>query len=167
MLTVIIRKEFLEQFMSAKFAILTILCISLVLISFFTSKTDYERRLAEYQKAIRDRDVGRGWPSDILKVFRKPEVLGIFSQGYDKKFGNALQFDRAPLRLVSYMEEGSMQSQYLSGFSSVDFEFLVRVILSLSAIFLAYKVRWLLSAQTVFLVSLSYWGNTSPLLSHC
>ena len=33
-----------------------------------------------------------------------------------------------------------MQSQYLSGFSSVDFEFLVRVILSLSAIFLAYDV---------------------------
>ncbi|MBC8236358.1 hypothetical protein H8E77_42975, partial [bacterium] len=101
MLITIIRKEFLDQLMSAKFAILTILCIFLVLITFFTSKTDYERRLAEYQKAIRDRDAGKGLPSDILKVFRKPEVLGIFSQGYDKKFGNALQFNHAPLRLVS------------------------------------------------------------------
>jgi ABC-type transport system involved in multi-copper enzyme maturation permease subunit len=103
---------------------------------------DYERRLAECQKAIQDRNDKKGLPSDIYKVFRKPEILGIFSQGYDRKFGNTLDFGLgdAPLRLVSYMGKDSLQSQSLSGFSSVDFEFLVRIILSLSAIFLAYDV---------------------------
>jgi len=135
MLKVIVRKEFLDQFMSAKFAILTILCFFLFLITFFSSKTDYERRLSECQKAIQDRNEGKGLPSDILKVFRRPEVLSIFSQGYDRKFGNTLDFSSAPLRLVSYMGEESLQD-----FSSIDFEFLVRVILSLSAVFLAYDV---------------------------
>jgi len=141
MLTVIIRKEFLDQFMSAKFAILTILCVFLVLIAFFTSKTDYERRLAECQKAIQDRDERKGWgEGDRSKFFRIPEVLSIFSQGYDKKFGNMVQFINSA-RLLSYMGRGQgLQSRYLSGFSSIDFEFLVRVILSLSAIFLSYDV---------------------------
>ena len=50
MLIVIIRKEFLDQLISAEFAILMILCTLPVLITFLTSKTDYERRLAECQK---------------------------------------------------------------------------------------------------------------------
>lgn len=141
MLIVIIRKEFLDQFMSAKFAILTILCVFLVLIAFFTSKSDYERRLAECQRAIQDRDERKGWgEGDRSKYFRKPEVLSIFSQGYDRKFGNMVKLINSA-RLLSYMGRGqSLQSQYLSGFSSIDFEFLVRVILSLSAIFLSYDV---------------------------
>lgn len=148
MLKVIIKRELLDQLMSAKFAIGVFLCLALMVVGTYLSVKDYERRLQGYSLILQDKreavkqDLERN-PDDpaiwsVWKVYRKPEALGIMSKGILAKLGDMADLSRFQLRLTS--NETSPETLVLPGFTFIDFTFVVRVLLSLLAIFLSYNL---------------------------
>jgi len=149
MLKVIIKRELLDQLMSAKFAIGVFLCLVLMVVGTYLSVKDYERRLQGYSLMLQEqreaikRDLERN-PDDpgiwsIWKVYRKPETLSIISKGILEKLGDTADLSRFQLRLTS-SSETSPETLVLPGFAFIDFTFVVRVLLSLLAIFLSYDL---------------------------
>jgi len=138
MIWTITKREIHDNLLSARFALATILCVVLIALGSFVSIKDYERRTGEYSVKIQDQKGERA--ASMPKVYRKPEVLGVFSQGMERKSGSVAEYMR-------YMDSGAVylkdelsvpQSTYLKALAPVDFDFVVRVVVSLLAIFLAY-----------------------------
>jgi ABC-type transport system involved in multi-copper enzyme maturation permease subunit len=139
MLSSIINKELLGHLISAKFAILTVFCLILVFTSVYVSTRDYRLRLEEYRNSISlKQQKARPW--DMWKAFREPEAMSIFSQGMDKRLGNMVDVDSFSLRLSGYLGWQESRSSHVFGSSAMDLTFIVRMLLSLFAIFLAYDV---------------------------
>ncbi len=124
--------------MSMKFLFGTLLCLVLVVISTVVSLQDYQSRMDEYESAIAEFNE----KPDIFRVriHRKPEVLGIFARGFERRFGNMASTGHSgamPIRASGFMGT-SESAQFSSEFASIDFLFVVRVVLSLLAIFISY-----------------------------
>ncbi len=137
MIWTIAAREILDNLMSMKFLFGTVLCLVLVVISTVVSLHNYQRRMDEYETAIANY---RGEPNFVHnpQVYRKPEVLSIFVCGFEKRFGNVVNIDdKVPVRAGGFM--GTLRSaEFSTEFASIDFLFVVKVILSLLAIFLSY-----------------------------
>jgi len=137
MLSAIIKREVLEYLKSAKFLIGFGISALLITISTIINIQDYQQRQQDYVAAkeeFQDRF--------YIDVFRPPQVLSTLVQGKDRKLGNRLTMTylNIPSRPSGYMGEyTSKHYRYMAGFSSVDFAFVVRVVLSLMVIFLAYN----------------------------
>lgn len=136
----IAKKEFLLNLMTFKFAVGTILCV--VLMAVFTSilLKDYQQRLESYNQAVAD-DVAEMRKARVYKnikpiICRRPEVLSIFSEGLEKRVGNAAKID------VENIPE--IQSQYaeknplLVIFPSLDISLIFKIVLSILALLIAY-----------------------------
>ena len=136
MLWTVAAREILDNLMSLKFLFGTILCLALVVISTVISLQDYRSRLDEYDTAVAE--FNENPDSFYFKIYRRPEVLSIFARGFEKRFGNVVQLGQSmPVRAGGFM--GTAESaQFSSEFASIDFVFVVKVILSLLAIFLSY-----------------------------
>ena len=138
MLKAIVQREILEYLMSSKFLIGLCLTVVLVGISTFINIGDYQQRQQDYLDAIQSLESG----GFNIKVFRKPQILSTLVQGRDRELGSRIEFNylNLPIQTSGYMGEYASQHQrYVWGFSSVDFTFVVRVVLSLMVIFLAYN----------------------------
>ena len=138
MLKTIVQHEILDYLKSSKFLIGLSLTVLLVGISTFVNIGDYEQRQQDYLDATKNLDRG-GFNVDI---FRRPEILSTLVQGKDRELGNRIQINYLdlPLQTSGYMGEfASQHHRYVSGFASVDFAFVVRVVLSLMVVFLAYN----------------------------
>ena len=138
MLKAIIQREILEYLKSCKFLIG--LCMSMVLVGIgtFINVGDYRQRQQDYLDAKQNL---KGEGIDV-KIFRKPQILSTLVQGRDRELGNRLEISYLdlPIQTSGYMGEfASQHHRYVSGFTSVDYAFVVRVVLSLMVIFLAYN----------------------------
>lgn len=128
--------------MSLKFTLAMILCLGMTILSFYVSLQDYERRLEEYQSCVRQQN---GHAVSMNAIYRKPEMLSIFSQGLDKKIGMMIETRAHGGGYVTFVDTtgsyaGRQQSHYLKSLASVDFAFVVRVIFALLAIFFSYHL---------------------------
>jgi ABC-type transport system involved in multi-copper enzyme maturation permease subunit len=138
MLKAIVQREILEYLKSSKFLIGLCLTVVLVGISTFISIGDYQQRQQDYL----DAKEGLKVQSISVDIFRKPQLLCILVQGKDRELGRRIEisFTYLPIQATGYMGESfSQHHQYISGFESVDFAFVVRVVMSLMVIFLAYN----------------------------
>lgn len=138
MLGTIIIREIQEYLKSAKFLIGLLITVVLVTVSTFISLNDYKQRHADYMAAVEETE------DDItyVRVYRAPEVLSVLVQGKDRRVGNQVDMNTSllPYGASGYM--GWYRSQHnriMAGFEAVDFAFVVRVVLSLLVIFLAYN----------------------------
>jgi len=141
MVWTITKREIHDNLLSSRFALATILCLILIVLGAYVSIKDYEKRIDEYSIGVREQKGPRA--AYEPKVYRKPEVLGIFGQGLERKLGMIADYreysSRGMIVLSGEMGTfGSRQSAYLSNLASIDFNFVVRVVMSLLAIFLAY-----------------------------
>jgi ABC-2 type transport system permease protein len=137
MISVIYRREILDHLKSAKFLIGFGLTLAIAAVATVINAQDYKQRRQDYSAAQRDL---QGNKFDVL-IYRPPEVLSILVQGKDRTLGNKanINYLNIPDRLSGYMSSRQpARLRSISGFGSVDFAFLVRVILSLLVIFLAY-----------------------------
>jgi ABC-type transport system involved in multi-copper enzyme maturation permease subunit len=137
MIGVIYRREILDHLKSAKFLIGFGLTLAIAAVATVINAGDYKQRRQDYTAAQRDL---QGNKFDV-QIYRPPEVLSILVQGKDRNLGNkaSVNYLGIPDRLTGYMSSGQgARPKSVSGFGSVDFAFLVRVILSLLVIFLAY-----------------------------
>lgn len=138
MLKAIVQREILEYLKSSKFLIGLCLTVVLVGISTFINIGDYQQRQQDYldaKQSLKGKSV-------IIEIFRKPQILSTLVQGKDRELGSRIRITywSLPNQTSGYMGEYASQHQrYVSGFSSVDFAFVVRVVLSLMVIFLAYN----------------------------
>ena len=136
MLKAIVQREILEYLKSSKFLIGLCLTVVLVGISTFINIGDYQQRQQDYLDAKQSFKV----QSIAFDIFRKPQILCTLVQGKDRELGSRIQisFTYRPIQATGYMGEfASQHHRYISGFESVDFAFVVRVVLSLMVIFLA------------------------------
>ena len=138
MIWIVAAREILDSLMSLKFLFGTVLCLVLVVISTVVSLQDYQRRMDEYESAIaefnEDPDIFRA------RIHRKPAVLSIFVRGFEKRFGNVASTGHSgamPVQAGGFMGT-SESAQFSAEFASIDFLFVVRVVLSLLAIFISY-----------------------------
>lgn len=139
MIWTIVKREMLEYIKSAKFLIGIGITVILITISTIINIQDYKQRNQDYLDAASQKTERNVF---AVQVYRPPQVLSILVQGYDRKLGNRIELTylRIPFRTSGYMGESSSQHhRYLAGFSAVDFAFVVRVVLSLMVIFLAYN----------------------------
>jgi ABC-type transport system involved in multi-copper enzyme maturation permease subunit len=138
MLKAIVQREILEYLMSSKFLIGLGLAIALVGMSTFINIGDYQQRQQDYLDAVQNLE-GQGIG---VQIFRKPQILSTLVQGRDRELGSRIEINylHLPIQTSGYMGEfASQHHRYVSGFTSVDFAFVVRVVMSLMVIFLAYN----------------------------
>jgi ABC-type transport system involved in multi-copper enzyme maturation permease subunit len=138
MLKAIVQREILEYLMSSKFLIGLCLTVVLVGISTFINIGDYQQRQQDYLDAKQGLKIQR----ISVKIARKPQILSTLVQGRDRELGSLIQISYLylPIQTSGYMGDFASQHQrYVWGFASVDFAFVVRVVLSLMVIFLAYN----------------------------
>ncbi len=138
MLKAIVQREILEYLKSSKFLIGLCLTVVLVGMSTFINIGDYQQRQQDYLDAKQSLES----TGIDIKIFRKPQVLSTLVQGRDRELGSRMEISYLyfPIQPSGYMGEfASQHHRYVSGFASVDFAFVVRVVLSLMVIFLAYN----------------------------
>lgn len=135
MIWTITAREILDNLMSMKFLFGTVLCLVLVVISTIVSLQDYQNRIDEYDTVIAE--FNEKPDAFYYKMYRKPEALSIFARGFEKRFGNVAELIYMPVQARGFMS-ASEGAEFSAEFASIDFVFVVRVILSLLAIFLAY-----------------------------
>ncbi|MGA2361603.1 MAG: ABC transporter permease [Candidatus Aminicenantales bacterium] len=138
MLKTIIKREILEYLKSAKFLIGLGITLALAAGSTVINVQDYKGRLQDYQAAVQELKSDRFY----IHLYRPPQVLSTLIQGKDRSLGNSITitYMGIPPRTSGYMGEGRSQHQRLvSGFAAIDFAFIVRVVLSLMVIFIAYN----------------------------
>jgi len=138
MLKAIVQREILEYLKSSKFLIGLFLSVVLVAMSTFVNIGDYQQRHQDYLDAKQNL---KSEGIDV-KIFRKPQTLSTLVQGKDRELGSRMEISYLyfPIQTSGYMGEfASQHHRYISGFTSVDFSFVVRVVLSLMVIFLAYN----------------------------
>jgi ABC-type transport system involved in multi-copper enzyme maturation permease subunit len=138
MLKTIIKREILEYLKSAKFLIGLGITLALAAGSTIINVGDYKARLQDYQSATQEMKSDRFY----IHLYRPPQVLSTLIQGKDRKLGNSITvtYMTLPSDTSGYMGEGQSEHHRLvSGFAAVDFAFIVRVVLSLMVIFIAYN----------------------------
>jgi ABC-type transport system involved in multi-copper enzyme maturation permease subunit len=139
MIWTIARRELFEYVKSLRFLIGFLITIALMTISTIINLNDFKQRQQDYDSA---REEMKG-DQFYVRVYRPPEELSTLVQGKDRTLGNRLEmtYMSIPPKTTGYMgEHASQHHRYVAGFSSVDFAFTVRIILSLMVIFLTYNV---------------------------
>jgi ABC-type transport system involved in multi-copper enzyme maturation permease subunit len=138
MLKAIVQREILEYLKSSKFLIGLGLAVVLVGMSTFINIGDYGQRQQDYLDAKQNLES----QAIDIKILRKPQILSTLVQGRDRELGSRMEISylNLPIQPSGYMGAfASRHHRYVSGFESVDFAFVVRVVLSLMVIFLAYN----------------------------
>ena len=147
MIWIIVKREILDNLLSSRFALATILCLVLVVLGAYVSIKDYEKRTKEYSETVLAEKGREVFLYGTPKVYRKPEILGIISRGIERKLGNtashidSISFGRTIFKNAIETEmvgTGVGDSAYLKLLEPIDFNFVVRVVISLLAIFLSY-----------------------------
>jgi len=93
----IAKKEFLLNLMTFKFAMGTILCVVFMAVFASILLKDYQQRLENYNQAVAA-DAAELRKARVYRnikpiIYRRPEVLSIFSEGLEKRLGNAVKID--------------------------------------------------------------------------
>ncbi|MBT4484611.1 MAG: ABC transporter permease subunit [Candidatus Latescibacteria bacterium] len=136
MLGTIIVREIQEYIKSKKFLIGLLVTIFLVTLSTVINIEDFQRRNNDYHTALQLSK------SLFIKVYRPPQVLSIFAQGKDRIFGTTVTLMYGKISTITTGYMGVLfdkDNQLGAGFSTVDFSFIVKIVLSLLVIFFAYN----------------------------
>jgi ABC-type transport system involved in multi-copper enzyme maturation permease subunit len=143
MLWEIVKKEFHSNIITARFIVGFIICLMLISASTYVAIRDYERRLNDYNVAVREhRDEvlnSKVYSEVNPKVDREPSRLSIFNQGMDRRLANTFEAGLSAVPLVCDGEKHGAYNPFLSLFSSIDLTFVFQVVLSLLALLFAYN----------------------------
>ena len=137
MLKTIVLREILEYLKSARFALGLFITVVLVAASALINVEDYALRHQDYLDAKKELQA----ESRRVNILRGPQVLSALVRGKDKDLGEMaprIGVHRIPSELSGYMNVPESKYPSLARLSAVDFAFVVRVIMSLMVIFLAY-----------------------------
>ncbi len=136
----IAKKELLLNLVTFKFTVGTILCVVLMAVFTFILLKDYQQRLEYYNQAVAD-DAAELRKARVYKnirpiIYRRPEVLSIFSEGLEKRLGNSVTIDleNVPEIKSKYLEKNPL----LVIFPTLDISLIFEIMLSILALMIAY-----------------------------
>ncbi len=147
MLWEIIKKEVREQLLSLRLMLAFLLVMVLMAASALLFRAEYKRQLVDYSRdvsrnlAVLAQNASSSYPlfstfsySDQF-IYRRPNPLGFIAEAHDKDLPNALQVNAFHLKAPEFTLRGN---PLLWRFDSLDWSFIVGVILSFTAIVLVY-----------------------------
>jgi len=134
----IAKKEITENIISYRNIITSTLCIILFLLSIFLLSRDYQHRRESYDM----RDVlGQTRAGKRPKIAREPTKLSVLAKGLDEHTGRLLFiWWGQPNRMETGAEviDTGLKNLLMSMFATPDFVYIVKIVLSLLALFFAY-----------------------------
>ena len=138
----IAKKEFLLNIMTFKFAVGTTLCIVLIAVFVPILAGDYQQRLQKYSQQVIDNEAKlrqvKAYRVLTPTLYRRPQVLSIFSQGLEKRLGDSTIID---FGVILEINAGPAEiNPYLSVFSTFDVLLIFKIVMSALALLIAYDV---------------------------
>lgn len=138
----IAQKEFLLNLMTFKFAVGTAVCIVLIAVFMPGLVSDYKERLENYNGnvAINEAQFQKVKVYNNLTptVYRAPAVLSVFSKGIADRLETS---ERIDLEAVSGTETGVGEANtLLSVFPAMDVTLILKIVISVLALLMAYDV---------------------------
>lgn len=141
MIWLITKRELFSNIVTFRFLVGLVLCLVLIIAGVFVHTKDYRIRLKSYSENVSKHADGlrkRQVHYQIrVSVDRPPAPLGFLSVGFDKRLGNMVEdvsYREVPMIAVG---QGS-NNPLMSIFPSLDIALIIRVVLSLLALLLAY-----------------------------
>ncbi|HUU20093.1 MAG TPA: ABC transporter permease subunit [Sedimentisphaerales bacterium] len=144
MISQIVRKEILENFLSLRFVLSLLLVILIFAVSGFVFISKHEQQLQDYSKDtnrslanLRDQ-TSRLYRLAINKqeVYRKPKVLALCAEGFEKSIPNHFRFNAFS---GDYPQIRGRTNALLFRFCDVDWVFIISLFLSFGALIFAYN----------------------------
>ena len=142
MLTTLIRRELLDNLMTFRFAAAILITLLLVVANTVVLIKDYERRLADYNTAVKTHQQQlqekKTYSAGELYVDRPPNPLSLFNVGLDKQLGNQVEIYYGFVPTLWDAKMHGSDNPIMNIFSSIDIVFIFEVVLSLLALIFAY-----------------------------
>ena len=143
MIWTITKKEILEQFISVRFIVLTLICITLLPMSLFVSYRDYENRIADYnrsaqlnQENLEKISFAEVFTGDFaIKGYRPPSPLSVFASGLSESMPARLEARKTGLSLLN---DGAKDESILTITGKIDFVFILLIVFSLLAVLFTF-----------------------------
>ncbi len=142
MIATIVRKEFLTNLVSPRFAIGFVLCLVLIPFSILINVSSYRERTAQYRV---DRDAAEKAAAEVRvysrlrpEVVLPPEPLSVFGKGISDQVGNRVRIWLGDKPLLAAGKTAAGDNPFLASFVSVDFVEVAAIIFSLLALIFSY-----------------------------
>ncbi|HUU17836.1 MAG TPA: ABC transporter permease subunit [Sedimentisphaerales bacterium] len=138
----IAKKEFLLNLMTFKFALGTVLCTVLVAVFMPVLADDYQQRLQKYSQQVMDNEAKlrqvKAYRVLTPTIYRRPQVLSVFSQGLEKHLGDSARIDFGMIPEINAAP--AELNPYLSVFPTFDVLLIFKIVMSALALLVAYDV---------------------------
>ena len=142
MLATLIRRELLDNLMTFRFAAAVFITLLLVIANTAVLIKDYERRLADYDTAVkthqRQLQERKTYSTSQVILDRPPNPLSILNVGFDKQLGNQIEIYHGFIPTLWDAVKHGSDSSMMDIFSSIDIVFIFQVVLSLLALIFAH-----------------------------
>jgi len=143
MIKEMIFKELRENFNTVRFYLILVLTIVLFIVSSIIFVRDYEQKISDYRNDVTfNESLLREKSADLLQLARaeqillkKPNPLELLSEANEKILPNKFQTD---IFYLQFPEVEGRSNVLLRGFQTLDWEFLIAVVLSFLAFVLSY-----------------------------
>jgi ABC-type transport system involved in multi-copper enzyme maturation permease subunit len=142
MIATLVKKDFLTNLVSPRFAIGFVLCLVLIPFSILINISSFRDRTAQYRL---DRDAAEKTTTEVRvysilrpEIVLPPEPLSVFGKGVSDQVGNRV---RVWLGDKPMLAEGKMvagDNPFLASFFSVDFVDIAAIVFSLLALLFSY-----------------------------
>jgi len=136
----IAKKEFLLNLMTFKFAVGAVVCVVLTAVFMPVLVSDYQRSLKDYNDKVA-RNEAELWKVKVYMnitptVYRPPNVLSVFSEGLEKQLGQSAKIELGGVSEISAASTGG--NPFLSIFPTLDVMLVLKVVMSILAVLVAY-----------------------------
>ncbi len=145
MIGTLVKKELSANLLTSRFVLIFLLCSTLILVSAYTMREKYAKRVDEYRAAVKahkdefaDLEGVEGLTKSMIggyKLDKPPAPLSVIAEGME---GAAGKFASINNLATPMLEGGSGGDPMFAYFGTLDMMYIVRVVLSLVAILLTY-----------------------------
>ncbi|MFC1604749.1 ABC transporter permease subunit [Planctomycetota bacterium] len=136
----IAKKEFLLNLMTFKFAVGTVVCVVLTAVFMPILAKDYQQRLTDYNAnvAANEAELGKVQAYMIITptAYRPPNVLSVFSEGLEKQLGQSAKIELGGVPEV--ITASGVGNPFLSAFPTLDVILVLKVVMTILAVLVAY-----------------------------
>ena len=143
MIRTIIKKEILEQFISVRFIVLTIICLSILPMSLFVGHHEYIKRTNDYNRSLKlNREniekvkYSQLFTGDFaVKGYRPPSPLSVFASGLGDAMPQKLIAKKSGTTLAG---TNSQNKTILNVTGKIDFSYIIMLVFSLISILFTF-----------------------------
>ncbi len=136
----IAKKEFLLNLMTFKFAVGTIVCVVLTAVFMPVLVSDYQQRLKDYNAKVAANEAEFGKVKAYMTItptaYRPPNVLSVFSEGLEKQLGQSAKIELGGV--PETITASGAGNPFLSAFPILDVMLVLKIVMSILAVLVAY-----------------------------